>query len=223
MNKYMSNKNMYLGLRSLDQIGGKGKGKRKSKIQRSEPGSIQKESLETEMDKKAQIDEIAKDDQKKLKKITLKDFRGLVLRLYERNGEKTVHPIIFRTPRITEYLDKIDPSVCTNGGCTIDLDSLKYMDYYDQEYGDITRNELKELIIDFESKGSKIKLAFYDNLKNGSKEYFEIQEPIRLVDLIEKIFDHFDDVDLPGYPDNGGIDWIKYDPKNDIYMIYTWS
>lgn len=62
-------------------------------------------------------------------------------------------------------------------------------------------------------------MAFRDNYDNNIKEDFVLSLPCRLIDFIEKLFDHFDKVNLVGYPDNGGIDTIKYDPDTDIYMV----
>lgn len=233
MEQYMYNKMVYLGLKKRDMRGG-AKTETKTKT-KSKSGPMMNNIFnhvcrdnknETEIYDK--ISEIAKKEINSLKRISLKDLHGLNLRLYDRNGEKTISPIVFRTAKITEYLNNIDND-CKDvdkgkkTSCKIDLNSFKYMNYHDNNFGDITKNKLKDLIIDFDTKDTKIRLAFYDNYVKGRKEYFEIQQPIKLVDLIEKIFDHFDKVKLPGYPDNGGIDWIEYDKKNDIYLIHTWS
>lgn len=37
------------------------------------------------------------------------------------------------------------------------------------------------------------------------------------------MLDHFDEVNLIGFPDNGGLDVIEYDEATDIFMIHTWS
>jgi hypothetical protein len=98
-----------------------------------------------------------------------------------------------------------------------------YAEYYREKYGDITKNPLKNLILDFGTNKSKVKVAFYDNFYADLKEYFKVNLPIKFLDFLELLFDHFDKTGLVGYPDNGGIDPIIYDNKNDIYLVYTWS
>lgn len=148
---------------------------------------------------------------KKLKilSIELKDLAGLSLRVYERKTLKDINSIIFYTPKIHKYLDEIN--------------SFIYITYYENKYGDITKNQLRDLMLNFGTDKHNIKVAFYDNYGNGIKQYFDIKLPIKLLDFIEKLFDHFDNVKLIGYPDNGGIDGIIYDQVNDIYLIQTWS
>jgi hypothetical protein len=220
MQKYLFNKNMYLRL-SVTHGSISGGGKSKS-------GSIIKKSKKHEDQIYGNIDQIAKKEINELKTIGMNDLSGLNLRVYERNGEKSIGPIIFRTPNIIKYLDtlgtnQIDQDDKCRNGCVIDPDSFKYLDYYDQTHGDIAKNNLKNLVLDFGTKEKNLNLAFHDNYVKDIKQTFEIQLPIKLVDFIEKVFDHFDKVNLIGYPDNGGIDGIKYDKKNKIYLIYTWS
>ena len=218
MQRYVTNKKIYLGLKHHSMSGGSNKFKVTKVI-----CYVNKKNDKNNDNIFHEISTIAKKDINTLKKISLDDLCGLVLRVYERNGEKTINPIVFRTSNIIKYLDSIDPQECSGNQCTINIDSFKYTDYYDKNFGNITTNKLNDLILDFGTSDTNIKLAFYDNYMGGIKEHFEIQQPIRLVDFIEKTFDHFDKVKLIGYPDNGGIDAIKYDKKHDIYMIYTWS
>lgn len=161
------------------------------------------------------IDEIAKEEIKNLKSVGIKDLCSLVLRVYKRDKDnKDISPIIYLPPKVSNYIE--------NSGLTMSI-SWAYGDYYENKYGDITKNELKDLILDFGTQNNKIKVAFSDNYSKGIKKYFEVDLPIKLVDFIEKLFNHFDEVGLVGYPDNGGIDPIKYDEVDDIYLVQTWS
>lgn len=161
------------------------------------------------------IDEIAKQEIKNLKMIGFKDLCGLTLRVYERpSNVKEISPILFIPQKIENYMNNI--------GLPFDA-ALTYGQYYEEKYGDITKHELKNLMLNFDTYAKKVKVAFADNYHKGIKQYFEINLPITLVDFINKLFDHFDEVSLVGYPDNGGIDTIKYDEKNDIYLVGTWS
>lgn len=227
MDHYLSNKMNYLKIKhnltktfidSKPMVGGKPKrvGKKSGKriIMMTSENNQNDEAV------KQKIDEIVRQDMKDLKTIGLPDLRGLVLRLYERNGEKSIDPIVFRTPHILKYLDSLDTQDCKNGVCVFNADSFKLMDYYDNEYG---QKLVEDLEVDFGTKDQVLRLAFRDNYEKGITESFEIQQPIKLMDLLKKIFDHFDKVHLVGYPDNGGIDAIKYDKKHDMYMIHTWS
>ena len=232
METYKSNKKEYLELKNdiftnANMTGGRTLSKLSNKFK-----SIKVISYVNKNDKTShedteifnKISDIAKNDIKNINSISLNDLRGLVLRVYERDG-KAISPIIFRTPKIIKYLDEIDKKdqKCENNTCVVNTNSFKYNDYYDEHYGDITKNNMKNMMLDFNTKETNIKVAFYDNYMKGNKGYFEINLPIKLVDFIEKLFDHFDKVNLGGYPDNGGLDMIKYNKKDDIYLVYTWS
>lgn len=150
-----------------------------------------------------------------IKKISYRDLNGLYL--YPRDEDKMIKNIEFKTPRIMKFLKKYDLPDYHNSK---NYDMLA--DYYDGKYADITKNELKNLELDFETKETKIRLAFYNNYMEKNKIYFEIHLPIRLVDFLGKSFDHFNKVGLIGYPDDAGIDAIEYDEKHDIYLVYIW-
>lgn len=162
---------------------------------------------------KKEIDEIATAEIKNLKTINIKDICGLNMRVYERKkGVNKISPIIYTPPKVSKYIDN------TN--------NYGYVDYYESKYGDITKNNLKNLILDFgilSDKRMKIKVAFADNYRKNKQRQFEVNLPITLIGFIEQLFDHFDLFGLSGYPDNGGIDTIKYNKKDDIYLIETWS
>lgn len=153
------------------------------------------------------IDELANTDIKNTKAINL-DLYGLQMRVYERDGTN-INEIMFIPPNVLKYLN--------------DLNSFEYSDYYEKKYGNILNNELSNVELNFNTNKSKVRAAFYDNYGKGNKTTFEISLPIKLVDFINHLFDHFDQVHLRGYPDNGGIDGIVYDSKNDVYLVQTWS
>ena len=199
--KYLKYKSKYLKLKSKNQI---------------MAGGSNDILINPEIIKK--IDAMAEQEFKNLKSIQLKDLSGLSLRVYERNKTK-IAPVTFTPADISKYIDEICLQCCSAFSCA-------YLDYYDNKYGDITKNPLKDLILNFGTNKNKIKVAFYDNYNNKNKnikQYFEIKLPIKFLDFIDKLFDHFDEVGLGGYPDNGGIDGIVYDQNNDIYLVQTWS
>jgi len=169
------------------------------------------------------IDELSKYETENLKTIYIGDFAGLYLRVYGRKGVKEISPIQFIPPKILKYIADTVGSCCSNEG-------YNYRMYAEAIFDDITKTKLKDLMLDFKAKSNKVKVAFRDNYEDGAmsdfkaiKEYFEVETPIKFLDFLEKLFDHFDKVGLPGYPDNGGIDCIKYDAKDDIYLVSTWS
>ena len=159
------------------------------------------------------LDALVKDEMQNYKTVELEDFSGLVMRVGERSPNKHVE-IQFIPPKINQYLSQ---SVGPNTLCT------KYSNYYETKYGDITQNQFKDLMLNFNTKNYRIRIAFQDNYNKGITDTFEIELPIKFVDFIMKIFDHFDKVGLVGYPDNGGIDCVTYDQEKDIYFIGTWS
>lgn len=151
------------------------------------------------------IKKIANDEFNTLKSIGLNDFSGLYLRLYERNNNK-IERIQFIPPKVSKYMN----------------DNDLYNEKYDEMFNNIYKTPLKNIILDFETDKKKVKVAFSDNFPR-KKQYFYVNLPIKFVDFIEKLFDHFDKVGLPAFPDNGGIDGVMYDEKNDIYLVQTWS
>jgi hypothetical protein len=163
------------------------------------------------------IDDLAKEEIKTLHTITINNLSGLTLRVYKRKGRtrssKKIAPVMFIPPNIAKYLDKIETGSFSD----------PYLEYYEKKYGDITKNDLKNILLDFKTSEKEIDIAFYDNFKNKIYTRVRIQLPITLLGFIEKLFNHFDNVGLIGYPDNGGIDSIEYDKKNDIYLVHTWS
>lgn len=199
--KYKKYKSKYINLKSQKQImyGGRG------------------ENLDPEFIKK--IDTMAEEYINKIKTIGFGDLCGLNKRVYERKNGKKISPIIFIPPKINEYIDKISSTPIPMGFSF----NFGYSDYYEKKYGDITKNKFKDLIFDFDTDKSVVNVAFRDNYPKKNKTSFKINLPIKLIDFIEKLFDHFDLVGLEGYPDNGGIDCIVYDKTNDIYLVNTWS
>lgn len=149
---------------------------------------------------------IANEEFKTLNEIGLKDFSGLYLRLYERNNDKKISYFQFIPSKVSEYMNNNE----------------LFNHEYEEFFKDIYKTPLKDLILDFGTDKKKVKVALYDNYPK-KKQYFDVDLPIKFTDFMEKLFDHFDVVGLPGYPDNGGIDSIKYDKKNDIYLVHTWS
>lgn len=167
------------------------------------------------------IDEIAEHEIKTLKVIEPKDFSSLTLRVHERKGKKEIGPIQFIPPKISEYVTSLglDHNEAYNYGM-----------HYEFKYGDITKHQLKDLILDFKTNKDKVKVAFYGNYMDGAhvglkpiKEYFEVKTPIKFLDFLDQLFDHFDKVGLYGYPDHGGIDCVEYYAPDDIYLIHDWS
>jgi hypothetical protein len=157
--------------------------------------------------------ELANSDIKNIKLINFHDLCGLDMRVYEREG-KNIQNITFIPPNVLSYLDKItDPNT---------LDEY-YIDYYKEQYGNILNNNLCKVELNFNTNKSIVKVAFADNYRKNNNNVFTINLPIKLVDFIEKTFDHFDKVGLVGYPDNGGIDGITYDSKKEVYLVKTWS
>jgi hypothetical protein len=152
------------------------------------------------------IDDMAKSAIEQTKSIKLSDLKGLNMRVYERDN-KNIKEILFTPLSILEYLNN----------------HTDYIDYYEKTYGNILKNELSDVILDFDTKIKEIDVAFYDNYINGKKSTFKINLPIKLVDFIYQLFNHFDQVGLEGYPDNGGIDHIIFDDKTDVYLVKTWS
>lgn len=130
------------------------------------------------------------------------------MRVYKRDTTKSIHEIIFVPPKVREYLDSIN--------------KFYYYDYYENIYGNIKNNKLSSVFLDFNTNKKEISVAFHDNyIKN--KKTFKVTLPIKLIDFIEQLFDHFDQVGLRGYPDNGGIDAIVYNRDSDVYLVYIWS
>ena len=163
-----------------------------------------------------EIDRLADDEIKNLKVIEINALCGLQMRVYERDGDK-IQEIQFIPPNVLKYINT--------------LDSLDYLVYYEKKHGNILKNNLSNVELNFDTNKKIIKVAFHSNYVDGAmsghpignKTTFNINLPIKLVDFIEQLFDHFDKVGLIGYPDNGGIDYIKYDPKDDVYLVQTWS
>lgn len=153
------------------------------------------------------IDELIQDEFKNLKVITKDDLSGLQLRIYEGHQKNNIEYFIFIPPKILAYLNNNDI----------------LGDYYEDKYNSIYATPLKDIFFDFQTKKNKIKICFRDNYTNGQPAYFEVNLPIKFIDLIEKLFEHFDKVGLVGYPDNGGIDGIEYNKDLDIYFVLTWS
>jgi len=161
------------------------------------------------------IDKLATNDINNIKVIEFKDLQGLVMRVYEREG-KNIDEILFTPPNVFKYLEKIN--------------NTNYTNYYKKQYGNILKNNLSNVELNFpksdnniNTNSSQVNVAFYDNYKGKNSIVFTINLPIKLIDFIEKLFDHFDQVGLEGYPDNGGIDFIKYDNVNNVYLVQTWS
>lgn len=165
-------------------------------------------NVSTYEDTIAKIDNILIDEMHKLKSISMDDLCGLHLRVYERNG-KDIKNICFIPPKTHKFIS--------------DLGDYNFHIYAEEKLPDIYTTPMKDVLIDFKTKENEIKLCFADNYAKGQYKYIQINLPIKFVDFIHKIFDHFDEVGLVGYPDNGGIDCITYDPKLDIYKIGTWS
>lgn len=154
------------------------------------------------------IKELTKKEFQNLKKITINDLSGLDLRIGNRFPNKDkIDYIVYVPPKVIKYLN----------------DNNISSDCYAKIYPDIYGTPLKNLILDFNTNKKTVRVAFADNYRNNRKSPFEINLPIKFVDFIEKLFDHFNVVSLEGYPDNGGIDGIKYDDDNDIYLVQTWS
>ena len=194
--KYLKYKTKYLKLKSK-MTGG------------FDPMSYLQNSKEKCVDPKtiAKIKELAKEEFQNLKSITFRDLSGLDLRIGERGDRKKIDYIVFVPPAVGKYLN----------------DNNLLPDCYAKIYPNIYETPLKNIILDFNTNKKTVKVAFADNFNKGRKTSFEISLPIKFVDFIEKLFDHFNIVSLEGYPDNGGIDGIKYDKDNDIYLVQTWS
>jgi len=196
---YQLNKNNFIGLQNLQYndslLGGCG-------MKHKDDELIMK-----------RLTELVNTDIKNIKLINFHDLCGLDMRVYKREG-KNIQNITFIPPNILSYLNKI-----TNPNT---LDEY-YFDYYKEHYGNILKNNLSNVELYFNTNEPNVKVAFADNYRKNNKTVFTINLPIKLVDFIEKLFDHFDKVGLIGYPDNGGIDGITYDAKEDVYLVGTWS
>lgn len=245
--KYIKYKNKYLELKNKLMIGGK------NEEDFSKEGldpewwksfkCIDKETIK-KIDPKIikMIDKMAKEEIDNLKIINLDDICGLVLRVYERGasgrgasgrgasergvserGNKKIEPVIFIPKRINKYMASTRECDPRGRPCPMFGIDFLYGEYYEKKYGDITKNKLRDLILDFNTDKKSVKVAFTDNYSKNKKNYFEIALPIKFLDFLDKLFDHFDKVNLLGYPDNGGIDHIHYNQNDDIYLVDTWS
>jgi hypothetical protein len=154
------------------------------------------------------LDEEMTKEMNLLKTISFDDLSGLHMRVYERDG-KDINDICFIPPKIDEYIGKFG-----------NMDIVKYVE---TKLANIKLTPMKDIYFDFGTDKDKVKLAFADNWEKNDKRFIEINLPIKFVDLIHKIFDHFDEVGLVGYPDNGGIDRITYDKGDGVYKVGTWS
>lgn len=157
-----------------------------------------------------QINKMSDEEIRTMKSISFDDLCGLYLRVYERDDKnKSVEPIQFTPPKVHKFVQE--------------LNDWSYDVYVEKKFKNIRETPMKDLFFDFKTDKNKIKLIFSDNYSKGSKIFMEVNLPIKFTDLVDKIFEHFDDVGLPGYPDNGGIDCITYDSSIDAYKIGTWS
>lgn len=136
-------------------------------------------------------------------------MHGLQLRVYKRGDKKHIDNICFIPPKVHEYIDKYG--------------NMELHVYVERRLSNIYDSPMKDLYFDLGTDKDKIKLAFADNWHKGDKKHIEVGMPIKFVDFIYKIFDHFDEVGLVGYPDNGGIDCVSYDEKAGVYMVGTWT
>lgn len=146
-----------------------------------------------------------------LKTITFDDLCDLVCRVYERdNKNEQIKNIQYIPKKVNEYAS------ATGWDAII---------YVEKKLANIYNTPLKNLMFDFKTTKEKVRLCFVANIgkRDAKVNSIEISLPIKFTTLIEKIFELFDAVGLEGYPDNGGIDDIKYDQENDIYKIHTWS
>jgi len=146
-----------------------------------------------------------------LKTITFDDLCDLVCRVYERdNKNEQIKNIQYIPKKVNEYAS------ATGWDAII---------YVEKKLANIYNTPLKNLMFDFKTLKEKVRLCFVANIRKRDAKInsIEISLPIKFTTLIEKIFELFDAVGLEGYPDNGGIDAIKYDQENDIYKIHTWS
>lgn len=137
--------------------------------------------------------------------ISFDDLSGLYFRVYKRKDKNEIINNIQWIPASFDNCNQMNS-------------------YVEKKFANIHTMPWKDMLFDFQTDKRKIKLAFSDNKDNNKKiKFIEISLPIKFTDLIKNILDHFDDVGLKGYPDNGGIDCIKYDAEHDIYFINTWS
>lgn len=193
--KYFKYKTKYLRLNNM-QRGGNTQNK-------------QQECLSDDV--KNKIDQMIEYEFVNLKTISFDDLCDLVCRVYERDNKGDQIKNIQYIPRkVNEYASAAG------------WDAFMYVE---KKLANIYNNPLKDLMFDFQTTKDKVRLCFADHIGKRDLKInsIEISLPIKFTTLIEKIFELFDAVGLEGYPDNGGIDDIKYDPENDIYKIHTWS